>query len=301
MTISSMRSLCVAVILASGLGMSRECRAGTVYLALGDSVTFGIDPSTPASLTPSFADQGFVRPFADSLASRNGGIRPGVLNLGISGELSTSFFTGIIPPGWTTVPELNLNYSSSLSTPQNALMISSIKAIHAAGNSVGYASFLIGSNDIFYLVGTPAFQNASAADQQAMIAATFGTIQSNYLTVLGELKMLAPEATILLPGYYNPFPSFAPEHAFYDSLLAVFNPLVKADAAAFGAKFVDLAPLFAGRELELTNIGSGDVHPDQAGYAVIAGALAQAVPEPSSLSMLAVGLVGLLARSRFRS
>ena len=48
-------------------------------------------------------------------------------------------------------------------------MISSINAIHAAGDSVGYVSLLIGSNDIFFLLGTPAFQAASPADQQAML------------------------------------------------------------------------------------------------------------------------------------
>jgi hypothetical protein len=104
------RSLCAPIILGFAFLSCGQLQAGVTYLALGDSVTFGIDPSTPASLLPSYADQGFVRPFADSLASLNGGVRPGVLNLAIAGELSTSFFTGQVPPGWTTAPELNLNY-----------------------------------------------------------------------------------------------------------------------------------------------------------------------------------------------
>src|SRR5262249_52384613 len=150
---------------------------GVTYLALGDSVTFGIDPSTPASLVPSYADQGFVRPFANALAGANGGVRPAVLNLGISGELSTSFFTGVSPPGWPTARALNLNYPAA-PTAQNALMINSITAIHAAGTSVGFVTFLIGANDLFYLTGPPAFQNATPADQAAMIGATIGVVQS---------------------------------------------------------------------------------------------------------------------------
>src|SRR5262249_19116211 len=153
------RRICfaVALTLTSTLGAAGRCRADVVYLALGDSVTFGIDPSTPASLVPSLGDQGFVRPFADGLAARYGGGRPDVLNLAISGEQSTSFFTAVTtPPDFVRAWQLNLNYSDG-TTPQNDLMMSSIAAIHAAGNSVGVVSLLIGSNDIFGLIGTPAF------------------------------------------------------------------------------------------------------------------------------------------------
>jgi lysophospholipase L1-like esterase len=289
----SFRHLCLALALAACLGLPGRSRAGVTYLALGDSVTFGIDPSTPSSLVPSFGDQGFVRPFADGLAVNNGGVRPSVLNLGISGELSTSFFTGVSPPGWSTAQALNLNYPAA-PTAQNDKMIASINAIHGAGDSVGFATFLIGANDLFYLFGTSDFQNATPDEQAAMIAATIGTVQSNYLMLLTELATLAPEATILLPGYWNPFPADAPEHDFYEALLGIFNPIIQADAAAFGAKFVDLHPLFEGRELELTNLGIGDTHPNQAGYAVIAGALIQAVPEPGSLVMLSAGVPGLV-------
>jgi lysophospholipase L1-like esterase len=169
-------------------------------------------------------------------------------------------------------------------------MRSSINAIHAAGNSVGFVSLLIGGNDILVLGGTSAFRNASPAEQQAMVASTIGAVQERYLAVLTELKSLAPEAAIFLPGYYNPFPSGLPEKTFYDSVLAAFNPIVAADAAAFGATYVDLQGPFTGREFELTNIATGDVHPNQAGYAVIAGRLqAAVVPEPGSLALLASG------------
>jgi lysophospholipase L1-like esterase len=288
-------ALCLA-FLACG-----QLPASTVYLALGESTGFGIDLSTPASLTPSFGDQGYVRPFADTLASKNGGVRPTVLNLSIPGELSTSFFDATSPPGWTSrLPVLNLNYPDP-AIPQHDRMIASVASIHAAGNSIGYITFVIGANDIFYVIAQPGFQGATQADQAAMIAATLGTIQSKYVAVLGELKALAPEAKILLPGYYNPFPAGLPEHVFYDSVLAGFNPLVKADAAAFGAAFVDVYPSFTGNELAFTNIGIGDFHPTQAGYAAIAGALAQAVPEPASVFMHSIGLavvVGLAWRRR---
>src|SRR3982750_3537554 len=102
------RSSFAAIVFAVAFLACGQLRAGVVYLALGDSLTFGLDPSTPASLVPSFADQGFVRPFADFLASKNGGVRPGVLNLGVSNEFSTSFLTGQAPPGEVTFPQDNL-------------------------------------------------------------------------------------------------------------------------------------------------------------------------------------------------
>lgn len=294
MRFSSLRGFWVAMTLVSTLFVTDWCRAEMFYLSLGDSVTYGIDPSTPAAQVPSFGNQGFVRPFSDSLALANGGVRPTVLNLAIAGELSTSFFSASSPPGWTSrAPQLNLNYPNG-TTPQNSLMISSINTIHSSGKTVGYASLMFGANDIFYLTGTPAFQAATPADQQAMIGATIGTMQTNYVTALTTLTTLAPEAKIVLPFYYNPFPAFAPEHGFYNSILDGFRPLVQADAAAFGATFVDLGPLFSGRELELTNIATGDVHPNQAGYSVISGALVQAVPEPSVVLIIGIGILGVL-------
>ena len=177
-------------------------------------------------------------------------------------------------------------------------MASTINATHAAGNTIGYASFLIGSNDIFYLVGTPAFQGASPADQQAMIGATLNIVLTNYQTTLNTLTTLAPEARLLLPGYYNPYPAGTSEHDFDDSVLGVFNPAVQSLAQAYGGRYVDLYSLFAGHELALTNIGTGDVHPNQAGYAVIAGAFSQAVPEPGSLALTGLVVAGLLVRLR---
>jgi lysophospholipase L1-like esterase len=298
MKLSLLRTL--VVVLASVLIPTGRSRADMVYVALGDSVTFGIDPSTAASLAPSFGDQGFVRPLANALAGMNGGVRPNVLNLGVSGELSTTFFSATSPPGWTNrAPELNLNYPGA-TTAQNDLMVSSINSIHAAGNTVGVVTFVIGSNDIFYLVGTPAFQAASPAEQQAMIGATLGVVQGNYVTTLSELAVLAPEAKVILPIYYNPYPTFAPEHAFYDQILSAFQSIVRGDAAAFGATPVDLAPPFLGNELALTNIASGDVHPNQAGYAVIASTLAQAVPEPCSIVLLGMAGTAIGCRTAWR-
>ena len=66
------------------------------YLALGDSIAFGETDVIPLS----FGDQGYVKPFADFLATQNGGARPNVINLAFPGETSSSFFTAIPPVGF---------------------------------------------------------------------------------------------------------------------------------------------------------------------------------------------------------
>ena len=80
------RSLCAPIVFTFAFFACGPLRADMLYLALGDSTTFGNDESVPASTMPNFGDQGFVRPFADFLGSLNGGVRPQVVNLAISGE-----------------------------------------------------------------------------------------------------------------------------------------------------------------------------------------------------------------------
>lgn len=297
---------CVIALLTVGVALpAHHCWAEVVYLALGDSLTFGINaaagenPATP----PSNGDQGFVANLADRLTPYNGGIRPKVDNLGVYAETSGSLVTGTPPLGWTKRnAAINSAYTSPSDT-QFGLMQSHIAAIHAAGDTVGYASFMIGVNDIFYVTATPAFVNGTPTEQQQLLANTLANVQTNYLTVLATLTTLAPEARIVLPTYYNAYPAaYEPQHTLYNSILAGYRAYVQADAQAFGATMVDLNPLFSGNELTLTNIGSGDIHPTSAGYAVIGEALfAAVVPEidPASFGSglaLLLGSFGLVER-----
>ncbi len=299
----------IALLTLSVALPAHHCSAEVVYLALGDSLTFGInaavgqDPSTP----PSAGDRGFVADFADRLIASHGGVRPRVDNLAVYAETAGSLVTGTPPVGWTIRnAAINSAYTSPSDT-QFGLMQAHIAAIHTAGDTVGYVSFMVGVNDIFYVTATPAFLNGTPTEQQQLIADTIASVQNNYLTVLATLTSLAPEAQIILPTYYNPYPAgFEPEHTFYTSILAGYRAYVQGDARYFGATMVDLSPLFAGGELTLTNIGSGDIHPTAAGNAVIGEALflsTVAVPEidPASFGSalaLLLGSLGLVERRR---
>lgn len=285
-------------------------RAGEVYLSLGDSIAFGYDVSTPASMAPSYGDQGFARFFADHVNDESGGARPAVLNLAVVGEQSASFINpaALVETGPARQWDLNLNYADG-ATSQLAQMMGRIANIHAAGDTIGAVSLIFGGNDIFALAGSAAFQAATLAEKQAMVGQTIYSILGNYVAVLTTLQSMAPEARILLPGYFNPYPwqptpwpslpTRGVEGDFYDQVLATFNPAVAYLASQFsGATYVDIYRVFDNNELVLTNILLNDVHPNQNGYADIAAALLDAsppaaVPEPSAVVSLTLGFAGL--------
>jgi lysophospholipase L1-like esterase len=269
--------------------------AGEVYLALGDSNTFGNDESVPSSTVPNYGDQGYVRPFADFLGSLNGGVRPQVVNLAISGELSSSFLSGVAPPDWPSRAwSWNLNYPNG-TTSQNSLMLSTLDAAHAAGSSV-WVSLNFGANDFAHLLASAAWQTATPAEQQALFAQLVNQVVANYETVLTEVELHAPGAHILLQNFYDTYIPTDPEYALYESAIAAANPIIQQVAAGFGATYVDFYSVIHGHELELTNhdIAPGG-HLNQAGYNAVAQALdAAAVPEPSTFVMLGIGLTGLV-------
>jgi hypothetical protein len=138
-----------------------------------------------------------------------------------------------------------------------------------------------------------------------MINQLITNLKTNYTTALTQIRGALPDAKILLPSYYNPYGYLAPDNTqnvltgyFVNSQLQ----LVQSLSQQFNAGAVDLATPFAGHELQLTNIGSGNPLPNAQGYNAIASqviAVAEA-PEPASLSLLAVGIVGTAGWRRLR-
>ena len=80
---------CIALSLA--LAATGGASAASVYVGLGDSITFG---ETNLSYVQSAGDRGYVADYASKLASRMGGTPPTVVNLAIDGETAASFMSG---------------------------------------------------------------------------------------------------------------------------------------------------------------------------------------------------------------
>jgi lysophospholipase L1-like esterase len=272
------------------------------YLALGDSIAFGLTDVTPVS----FGDQGYVKLYADFLATQANGIRPRVVNLAIPGETSTGFFTAVSPPGLPPhdlLESVNLNYQGHASASQDALLLTSLAAEAAAGRAITNVSFAIGSNDLLAFEQLhPDFLALPPDQQQQLIAAFSAALTNSYLAVLTQLRAALPEARLLLLNYYNPLGGFPPDDPF-NIANNIFdqgqNSIIAGLAGPFHASVVDINTPFRGRENELTFILSGGSHPTDQGYAVIAQQMvAASVPEPSSatLALIALSIIWALGR-----
>lgn len=275
-----------------------------IYLALGDSIAFGVTDITPVS----FGDQGYVSLYADFLATQYNGVRPQVVNLAVPGETSPAFFTAISPlglPPHDLLTSVNLNYNGDGALSQDALLLSTLAGEAAAGRTITDVSFAIGSNDVTAFIALhPDFLSLPIDQQQQLISAFFDELGDNYVLVLSQLRAALPDARILLLNYYNPYGGFPPDDPFNIANM-IFDQgqtsLINDLAGPFHASVVDINTPFRGHETELTFIGSGGVHPNAQGYAVIEEEMAEATaPEPSSLALFGATL-GVLAIALQRS
>lgn len=320
-----MRKISAVLAATITLVLANPASAST-YVALGDSITFG---ETDLIYRQSNGDRdatgprGYVSGFADYLATRNNGARPTVLNFAIDGETTGSFVTsaGRTPPvagrGDQPLQLENLNYDGD-QRAQGNLFAQAVATQNAAQNPVTDISVTLGFNNLAALASLPTAQALAAA------LGALAQYRTEYTGILFNIRSLTPGANLYLLGYYNPFPADpgSPGAPIFNAYGTQLNSIIQGLAVQFGAKYVDTATPFIGREAELTYLDEqphgyfrdglfpgvepiGNVHPNAAGYAVITQQLinASAVPEPASwvMMVLGVGGVGLVMRRRSRT
>ena len=294
------RSTAVLSLAALWLLPVAPAAAQTTYIAVGDSVAYGYMNST---LTPVGGSgyPGYAQLY-DAFLSAQAGAPVTLLNLGIVGETTTSLLTHSAGNA-----ALNSNYSASPSSSQFALLSADLNP------SITHITVQIGANDMLGLALNPSFAYGTPATQQALLASTLVTVQSNYNALLTQISTLDPGADVQVLDYYNPYaalPPSTPAQPYNDylremsvPLLGGLNAVIAQQAALHDDSLVDLAGPFAGQESTLTrsseyiDFGGLSVpndHPTAAGYAVIAQQLEPAaVPEASSV--VSFGLLLLLA------
>ncbi len=307
-----MRVAVRCAILATVLGvLPGRAAADNIYLALGDSSAFG---ETNRTQNPSNGDRGYVKPFADYLATQYGGVRPGVVNLAIDGETTVSFKSGVEVDRVSrdNAVSFNTNYAPPYASQQR-LMQQTITSQLAAGNAIPVVTLQLGANDLFAAATQPGFLTGTPEQQAALLGAALlgpGGFFDRYGEILRDIRARLPAADIYAIGYHNPYPG-APS----DSESSIFagpsvggvqflNSVIADAGGLHGAKYVDFYTPLVGREAELTHIALkdangqydyvNDVHLTAAGYQIESQQLigaASPVPAPPALALACVGAV----------
>ncbi len=275
---------CTVFLCLVGVGIgANSAYGGPTYLALGDSLAFGYQPV--AGNYPSNGDRDYVGAIADAQA-KTFGARPNVINLSIPGETSGSFFDLSNPYRLA-----NTNYFTHPATTQFDLAKQAILGSALVGAPVKTVSFSLGGNDLFQMIDN-GFLFETPLQQAVTLQTTLNAVASNYAASLFAIRSVLPTARLILPGFYNPYPSDTPLGAPGDVLVSDLNAVIAGEAAAFGGRYVDFFTPISGHQHELTYADYGDVHPNNAGYAALSrAAVPAAVPAPAALVVFGLGLI----------
>jgi lysophospholipase L1-like esterase len=257
--------------------------AGSGYLALGDSVTFGYQESTVVP-APDYNDAASFPGYPEMLRT---GLHLRVANAACPGETSSSLIHASAQSnGCENVPggsgasyrkqfPLHVRYSGS----QLAYAVTYLKA-HPG---VRLVSLMIGANDLFVCQETTADGCASAAEQQQVLH----VIANNVRTILSTIRTKADyTGQLAIVNYYSL--DYASPIANAES-----NELNRTDDAAAKPFHVVIADAYrtfarasahsgndsctAGLLTQLGSPGTCGVHPSYAGQALLAQTLEQAI------------------------
>jgi lysophospholipase L1-like esterase len=250
---------------------------------MGDSLAQGFQPND--SFPPYYQPGGYVPQVYAALSAEDPKLS--LDNISCGGEGTVSMSDGSQP----------LAAGSSCGSPafyrhwypHKTQLAEAVSFLAAHKDKAELVTIDIGGNDI-------AFCLFDAADVGGCLGNAFATVATNLDTILTELQVASPDATIVGMTYYNPvacayFFGQPEQAAFVSGLVQTLNADLVSVSAAHGVPVADVAGAFsvgAGLEAEATAAlnwtwfcsadHSGDLHPNDAGYQVIAKAFLDALP-----------------------
>jgi len=248
--------------------------AGSNYLALGDSVTFGYQESN-TNPPPDYGDPSSLIGFPEDVASDLGLT---VNNAACPGETSSSFINVTAQsngcessypsgPGYRQVYPLHVSYSRSQ-------LRHAVKYLKKTPD-VTLVSLMIGANDYLLCQEETSDQCSSTSEQDAL----FATLRHNLKTILGSIRSVY-HGQLVLVDYYSPthdldgvtevsdaFENRVASH-YHVQVADGYGAFMQAEASAGDAD----DPCAAGLLTVLTSGGCG-IHPSAAGQTVLAQAV----------------------------
>jgi lysophospholipase L1-like esterase len=280
----SLFGILVAAMAIGSLGLGRDTSAaaasitappGQYYLSLGDSGAFGYQDAkivaeirATGTIDPATFNTGFADDFYRMLRAVDPQIQ--LVNYGCPGETTTEFISA---PG---CPSYRYPLHNGYAGSQLDAAVAFLKAHPGQVNPI---TIFLGANDIERkLSACGGLQNLSCI--ASALPGIVQTIVKNLAQIVASLRAADPNAQILLMGLYNPY---AAANQSTDVLAVGVDRAIAGVDQQTGATFVDSFAAINGSQpksekqrlctLTLYCTALNDIHPSDAGYAVLAGAL----------------------------
>jgi len=256
-------SLALAIALAPP-APSVHAQDAPAYVALGDSLAFGVGASNPSTT-------GYVA-LAHNALSNSERFSPTGLelrNLGVAGARSADLLT----PGG----QLDSALDEIRARQEDASPIA---------NEVEVISVDVGGNDLLGLVapGSPCLESASVEPCRAAFGEVLSSIDRNLTEIVTRLREAAPEAVIVVVDLYNPYSGTGDlREPIAEVGVGQANGVIGAVSAdpELLITTASIFQLFTGRGTQW--VAPDGIHPNDNGHRVIAEAVIAAIDnrEPS--------------------
>ncbi len=232
-----------------------QAQTSPAYVALGDSLAYGVGATDPAA-------QGYVPLTAAALreSDRYGDRGLDVVNLSAPGATSTD----LVAAGGQL---------------ERALQVIGDRR-GANGPGVAIISLDIGGNDLLALASrdSPCFSDAAGDACRQQLGQMLSNLQKDLSRTLRELRQAAPEAAVYVLDLYNPYSGTGdPREVIADIGVQQVNGVIAAAAAdpQLNVRTARVYELFQGHGRQW--IAADGIHPNDSGHAVIAEVLLAAI------------------------
>jgi len=242
-------------LLAPAPAAAKEAPA---YIALGDSLAFGVGATDPAA-------GGYVTLTFDSLRSseryRDRGLE--LLNLGVPGATSSDL---LLPGGQLehALNEIRERQEDTSSSDDNVEIIT----VDIGGNDV----LALGTED------SPCIDDLLGQECQGRFQEMLGGLKVNLAKVLERLRDAAPKADLVVMDLYSPLSGRGgPEDLIADFAIGEINAVTEevVSRPELEVSLASVYPLFLGRAAQL--VAEDAVHPNDEGHALMAEVVLAAI------------------------